>query len=222
MSSPSDLIFENLGVAIPGREPLRFTGTVRAGERVALQGPSGVGKTTFLRVAAGLLPAEGGQVKLGSRVLTGLPPQATRAGFVFQSGALFPYLSVLENVLFGLRLLSPYNGWSRGLQEERARAFLDRVGLTGFADRAPASLSGGERQRVSLVRTLVCDPDFVLLDEPLSAVDAERRREIQDWIVELLGERPVPALIVTHDRAEAERLGTRVITLKETDRCITF
>ncbi|MBS1983006.1 MAG: ATP-binding cassette domain-containing protein [Bdellovibrionales bacterium] len=221
-SSLVDLVFEKFKLVIPGKPNREVSGAVGAAERVILSGPSGCGKTTLLRAIAGLRAPASGDLRLGDRNLTALPPNARRVGLVFQSGALFPHLDVLGNICFGLNYLPKANDWSLSLKQDRARDFLVHAGLEGFAARDVVSLSGGERQRVALLRTLICEPECLLLDEPLSAVDPGRREELQDWILSRLSERPVPTLVVTHDEREAARLGTRRVMWDEGTTCLNF
>jgi molybdate transport system ATP-binding protein len=186
--------------------------TWTAGDGVAvLFGPSGAGKTITLQCLAGLLRPDAGRIAVGGRVLfdaaTGvnLPPQARRVGYVFQGYALFPHLSVADNVGFGLRDLP------RARRAEKTRAVLEQVGLTAFADRLPRELSGGQRQRVALGRALAIDPALLLLDEPLSALDAPLRRALRDELRGLLSALGTAAVVVTHDFTEAYRLGDRIV-----------
>jgi molybdate transport system ATP-binding protein len=178
-----------------------------AGECLALAGPSGAGKTSVLRIAAGLARPARGRVVCGERVWldTGggvnLPPEERRCGYVFQEYALFPHLSVWRNVAYPLR--------GRG-RRERARELLERFGIAALADARPGSLSGGERQRVALARALARRPDALLLDEPLSALDARTRAAAARELASLMRELDVPTLLVTHDFSEAAQLGDRV------------
>jgi molybdate transport system ATP-binding protein len=178
---------------------------VAAGECLALAGPSGAGKTSVLRIAAGLLRPRSGRVTCGERVwfdgVTDLPPEARRCGYVFQDYALFPHLSAWQNVGYGL----PRRG-----RRERAMELLERFGLAHRADARPRTLSGGERQRVAVARALAPEPDVLLLDEPLSALDARTRAAASRELAAVLHAAGVPALLVTHDFQEAALLGDRV------------
>jgi len=173
-----------------------------AAETVALVGPSGAGKTSVLRAIAGLLRPERGRVALGAETWldTGsrvdLPPERRRVGLVFQEYALFPHLSVRANVAFGGR--------------DRVDELLERFGIAGLADARPGAISGGERQRVALARALARDPGVLLLDEPLSALDAHTRRRVRTELREVLGDLGLPTLIVTHDFEDATSLADRV------------
>jgi molybdate transport system ATP-binding protein len=183
---------------------------VARGECLALAGPSGAGKSSVLRIVAGLVRPEHGTVSCGERVWldTGrgvsLPPEDRRCGYVFQDYALFPHLSAWQNVAYGLR------GVPRRERRDRALALLDRFGLAGRADARPRTLSGGERQRVAVARALAVRPEALLLDEPLSALDARTRAAASRELAAVLHEAGVPALLVTHDFQEAALLGDRV------------
>jgi molybdate transport system ATP-binding protein len=190
-----------------GALDLDLTIGVAPGECLAVAGPSGAGKTSLLRVAAGLLRPEhglveaGGETWLDTRRGVDLPPERRRCGYLFQEYALFPHLSAWQNVAYPLR------GSDR---RERAAALLDRFGMGGLADARPRTLSGGERQRVALARALAREPDVLLLDEPLSALDARTRASAVRELGALLRDADVPAVLVTHDFAEAAALGDRV------------
>ena len=183
-----------------------------AGDGVAvLFGPSGAGKTLTLQCLAGLLRPDAGRIVVDGRVLfdaaTGVDvrPQARRVGYVFQGYALFPHLTVAENVAFGLR------DAPRARREAKTTEVLARLGLADFADRRPRELSGGQRQRVALARALATDPALLLLDEPLSALDAPLRRALRDELRALLADWGTAAVLVTHDFTEAYRLGDRIV-----------
>src|SRR4051794_32220840 len=183
---------------------------VESGECLALAGPSGAGKTSILRVAAGLLrPAWGrvdanGATWLDTERDIHVPAERRRCGYVFQDYALFPHLSAWQNVAYPLR------GMTRGDRRARALDLLDRFGLAHRADARPRTLSGGERQRVAVARALARDPDVLLLDEPLSALDSRTRADAARELAALLRESAAPAILVTHDFAEAAQLGDRV------------
>ena len=190
-----------------GALDLDLTVEVAPGECLAVAGPSGAGKTSLLRVAAGLLRPEhglveaGGETWLDTRRGLDLPPERRRCGYLFQEYALFPHLSAWQNVAYPLR------GSDR---RQRAAALLDRFGMSALADSRPGTLSGGERQRVALARALAREPDVLLLDEPLSALDARTRAGAVRELGALLRDADVPAVLVTHDFAEAAALGDRV------------
>jgi molybdate transport system ATP-binding protein len=180
------------------------------GECLALAGPSGAGKTSVLRVAAGLLRPERGVVELGGETWLDtesgldLPPERRRCGYLFQEYALFGHLTAAQNVAY------PLSEVPRRERRQRAVELLDRFGMAALADARPRTLSGGERQRVALARALARRPGVLLLDEPLSALDARTRAAAARELAAVLREAAVPALLVTHDFAEAAQLGDRV------------
>lgn len=186
-----------------------FSLAVADGETVALLGPSGCGKTTVLRMIAGLEQPDAGQVLLAGRDATGWPPERRGVGLVFQSYALFPHLSVGANVAYGLR-------FRRGVDwKARVRELLSLVDLSGYERRKPHQLSAGQQQRVALARALAPEPGILLLDEPLSALDAALRKELRAELRALLGKLGMTALYVTHDQEEALALADRVAVMRE-------
>ena len=178
---------------------------------VVLFGPSGSGKSLTLRCLAGLERPDHGRIVVNGRAFfdaaagVELPPQQRRIGYVFQGYALFPHLTVGENIAFGLR------GRPRVDQRRRAAEVMERLELGGLENRAPRELSGGQQQRVALGRALAVDPDLLLLDEPLSALDAPLRRQLRDDLERTLRDWRIPAVLVTHDLSEAYQLADRVI-----------
>ncbi len=182
---------------------------VEGGALVALLGPSGGGKSTLLRILAGLETPDSGSLWLGGVDATAVPSRDRNIGFVFQSYALFRHLTVAENVGFGLtvRKVGPVR------RDARVGELLERVGLAGLGDRYPAQLSGGQRQRVALARALAPAPGLLLLDEPFGAVDAQVRQELRRWLRELHDDLGVTSIFVTHDQDEALAVADRVLVL---------
>ena len=185
--------------------------TVHAGELVALLGPSGCGKTTTLRLLAGLEDADAGQVIVGGKDITRLPASKRDMGMVFQAYSLFPHMTVRENVAFGLRLRRMHSAD----RDKRSIEMLDLVGLSSQADRYPHQISGGQQQRVALARALAIQPQVLLLDEPLSALDAKVRAQLRDQIRRIQLEVGITALFVTHDQEEALDLADRIVVLNQ-------
>jgi putative spermidine/putrescine transport system ATP-binding protein len=181
------------------------------GETAALLGPSGSGKSTLLKLIAGLLPPDGGWVRLGGVDLTPLPPERRGVGFVFQDYALFPHLTVWDNVAFGLVEAR----WPREALRARVEELLERTGLRAHAHKKPQALSGGEQQRVALARALAKRPRLLLLDEPLGALDLRLKEELLFFLRRLLKEERTTALVVTHDQEEAFLLAQKVVVMRE-------
>ncbi len=187
---------------------------VDPGARLALVGPSGAGKTSALRVAAGLLRPDAGEVVcaghhwLDTQAGIDLAPERRSCGYLFQDFALFPRMSALANVTYPLR------SGSRRARRVRAGALLDRFGVGALADRRPAGLSGGERQRVALARVLARTPELLLLDEPLSALDARSRAAASRELRAVIAELGVPTIVVTHDFVEAAQLADRIAVIE--------
>ncbi len=182
---------------------------VARGEFLSLLGPSGSGKTTTLMMLAGFERPDGGEILLDGAPITRLPPHRRNIGVVFQSYALFPHMTVAENVAFPLQV----RGATRAQQRERVARALDMVRLSDLADRMPVQLSGGQQQRVALARALVFEPRLVLLDEPLGALDRALREEMQAEIRHLHAALGVTMVYVTHDQAEALRLSDRIAVM---------
>ena len=183
---------------------------VQTGEVLALLGPSGCGKSTTLGIVAGFIKADTGSVRIGSRDVVGVPPEKRDIGMVFQSAALFPNMSVFKNIAFGLRR-------RRVPTEEiksRVGRVLELVQLQDLQHRLPRELSGGQGQRVSLARALVIDPSILLLDEPMSSLDADLRRELRRDLAELHAKTGTTTILVTHDQHEALALADRVAVMK--------
>ncbi len=189
---------------------------VEPGEVVAVVGPNGAGKTSLLRALAGLLPLDAGRVELDRELLEEgggmrVPPERRPVAVVFQDHLLFPHLSALDNVAFGLRM----RGTARGEARRRALSWLARVGLADHAASRPGALSGGQAQRVALARALATEPRLLLLDEPLAAVDASARVELRRVLRAELAAYPGTRLLVTHDPLEAMALADRLLVLED-------
>ena len=186
---------------------------VEPGECVTVMGPSGCGKSTLLAYLAGTVDRVfrvRGRVRVGDDDLTCLPPERRRLGLQFQDDLLFPHLSVGGNLAFAL---APHVR-ERGERRRRIEQALDEAGLAGFAERDPATLSGGQRARVALMRTLLAEPRALLLDEPFNRLDATLRGEIRAFVFDHARERRLPALLVTHDAADAQAAGGQVIHIE--------
>jgi len=183
-----------------------FTLEVGSGEFVCLLGPSGCGKSTFLNIVAGFIPATAGTLSLDGRPVTRPGPDR---GVVFQEHALFPWLTVEDNIGFGLRM----RGVGRAERQAVVRRYTVLVGLTGFEESFPKDLSGGMRQRVAIARALANDPKMLLMDEPFGALDAQMRRLLQDELLRIWQDTRKTVLFVTHSIEEALRLSDRVVVM---------
>ena len=186
--------------------------TVESGEFFTLVGPSGCGKTTTLRTIAGFEDPSAGTVRIRGDDVTGRPPEARDVGVVFQSYALFPHMTVRENVGYGLQFREPPGGVDR---EERVTELLGMVDMSGMGDRDPTELSGGQRQRVALARALAPGPDVLLLDEPLSALDARLRERLRITVRSIQQDLGITTVYVTHDQTEALAISDRVAVVDD-------
>jgi len=207
------LAFERVTCTFAGRQKgERYTAVadtsiaVAAGEFVSVVGPTGCGKSTLLNVAAGLLAPSSGRALVDGKPLEGIN---ARAGYMFQSDALMPWRSALSNVAAGLE----FHGVARAEAATRAREWLKRVGLRGFADRYPHQLSGGMRKRVALAQMLILDPEILLMDEPFSALDIQTRHLMENQLLELWSADRKSVMFITHDLEEAIALSDRVVVL---------
>jgi len=212
----SELKVENLHLAYGDNPILKSVDmTLQRGEVVSLLGPSGSGKTTLLRAVAGLEAPSQGRILIGDKAVfdgsrgIDVPAEGRNLGLVFQSYALWPHKTVFDNVAYGLRLRNT----SRGDIATRVRSALDQLSLGALAARFPHQLSGGQQQRVALARALVYNPPVILLDEPLSNLDAKLREEARAWLRELIVRMQLSALCVTHDQAEALAISDRILLL---------
>ena len=212
MNAPAALRFEQVTKAfgeVVAVDEVSFE--IASGELVTLLGPSGCGKTTTLRMIAGLELATAGRIFIGAQDVTDLPATARDVAMVFQSYALFPHMSVLENVAYGLTV----SGIAKSASRERAEAALELVGLAGYGDRLPSELSGGQQQRVAVARAVVLEPEILLFDEPLSNLDAKLRRRVREEVRELQQKLGITSIYVTHDQEEALAVSDRIIVMNE-------
>jgi len=183
--------------------------TVRQGEFFTLLGPSGSGKTTLLRMIAGFERPDGGTIELGGTDVTRIPPFARDVNTVFQDYALFPHMTIAENIEYGMKVRRV----PKKQRKERAARVLDMVQLAGFGGRKPAQLSGGQRQRVALARAIVNEPQVLLLDEPLGALDLKLRQHMQRELLRIQREVGITFIYVTHDQEEALTMSDRIAVL---------
>ena len=183
---------------------------IQKGEFFFLLGPSGCGKTTLLRILAGFYTPETGRVLFDDQDVTGVPPHERNTGMVFQNYALWPHMTVWKNVEYGLLMRKV----SQDARDQRVRRALDMVQMEGYAERSPNQLSGGQQQRIALARALVIEPDVVLMDEPLSNLDARLRLEMREHIQALQRDLGITMIYVTHDQKEALAMGDRVAVMQ--------
>ncbi len=205
------LCFEGVEIRQGGERIVALDAEIAPGEVLTVMGPSGSGKSTLLAFLTGTLARDfeaRGRIVLDGRDVTELPTAERRIGLLFQDDLLFPHLSVGENLAFGLR-----PGGSRAERRARVAQALDDVGLAGMTDRDPATLSGGQKARVALMRMLLSEPAALLLDEPFSRLDADRRAQVRDLVFGLARARALPVLLVTHDAEDAEAAAGRVLRL---------
>ena len=183
---------------------------VHRGEFVTLLGASGCGKTTTLRIISGLETADEGRVLLGGRDMTDLPPEKRPVNTVFQSYALFPHMNVEKNVAYGLRL----RGMDKRAIDARVREMLELVQMSDHARRMPSQLSGGQRQRIAIARALALEPELLLLDEPLGALDLQLRRQMQVELKRLQKQLGITFIYITHDQEEAVNMSDRIAVMR--------
>ena len=206
------VVFDHVGKVYPGsreRAVSDFTLDVAAGEFLVLVGPSGCGKSTTLRMVAGLELPTSGRISIGGRDVTNLPPKDRDIAMVFQNYALYPHMTVRENMAFALRL----RRFPKAEIERRVNAAAETLGLSSYLDRLPKALSGGQRQRVAVGRAIVREPAVFLFDEPLSNLDAKMRVEMRAEIVRLHRDLKATMIYVTHDQTEAMTMGTRIVVM---------
>lgn len=180
---------------------------IEKGRLIGLLGPSGSGKTTILRMIAGLEKPDSGEIIIDGKVVNDIPASKRGIGFVFQSYALFRYMTVYDNIAFGLKIQKA----SKKEIDSRVRELIKLVGLEGFEDRYPSQLSGGQRQRVAFARALAPNPQVLLLDEPFAAIDAKVRQELRSWLKEMIQKLGVTSIFVTHDQDEAIEVADEII-----------
>ena len=180
---------------------------IEKGKLVGLLGPSGSGKTTILRMLAGLEKQDEGDVIIDGKNVNALTPDQRKIGFVFQSYALFPYMTVYDNIAYGLKVQKR----DKGFIKNRVHELLELVGLPGVENRYPNQLSGGQRQRIALARALAPQPEVLLLDEPFAAIDAKVRKELRTWLRETIDKVGITSIFVTHDQDEAIEIADEII-----------
>jgi spermidine/putrescine transport system ATP-binding protein len=208
----ADVSLLNLSKAFNGVAALKDVSLeINAGEFIVLLGPSGCGKSTLLSIIGGFLAASSGKVLIGGKDMTSVPPSVRPTTTMFQDYALFPHMSLRDNVAFGLRMRKV----GRKERNHTADTFLDLVGLKASANRKPHELSGGQRQRVALARALSVSPDLLLLDEPLGALDMKLRRQMQDELKAIQKEIGTTFIHVTHDQEEAMAIADRIVVMNQ-------
>ena len=184
---------------------------IEKGKLIGLLGPSGSGKTTILRMIAGLETPDNGDIIIDGKVINNVPASKRGIGFVFQSYALFRYMTVFENIAFGLRVLKK----SDSEIKDRVAELVKLIGLDGLENRYPSQLSGGQRQRVAFARALAPNPQLLLLDEPFAAIDAKVRQELRHWLKEMIAKLSVTSIFVTHDQDEAIEVADEIIIMNK-------
>ena len=212
MASETILSLEHIRKSFGGEAVLHDLNlSIRQGEFVTLLGPSGCGKTTTIRIIAGLERPDGGRVILSGADVTALPPDRRRVNTVFQNYALFPHMNVYKNIAYGLKIL----GVKKEEIRRRVMEILELVELPGFENRRPAELSGGQRQRVAIARALVLNPEILLLDEPLGALDLQLRRQMQRELKAIQSRLGITFIYITHDQEEALNMSDRIVVMRE-------
>ncbi|SFV07410.1 ABC transporter ATP-binding protein [Alicyclobacillus macrosporangiidus] len=208
----SHLVLESLEKSFNGRKIIHGVSlAVERGELMCFLGPSGCGKTTILNMIAGFHSVDGGEIRLAGRSIGSLPPHKRNMGMVFQNYALFPHLTVYENIAFGLRLRRQ----PKAVIEEEVRKVLQLTRLTGYERHYPRQLSGGQQQRVAMARALVIRPDVLLLDEPFSNLDAKLRQEMREEVFEIQRAVGITTIFVTHDQEEAMAISDRIAVIHQ-------
>ena len=219
-----EVILQNLTKKFPGRDKKRredviavndFTYKIPDGKLIGLLGPSGCGKSTTLNLISGLLKPTDGKIFFGKDDVTGLPPENRGIGLVFQNYALYPHLTVLQNILFPLQNLKGKDRLTKEVMRQKALEAAKLVQIEGLLDRKPGELSGGQQQRVAIARALVKMPRVLLLDEPLSNLDARLRLETREEIRRIQKETGITTIFVTHDQEEAMSISDEIVVMKE-------
>lgn len=181
--------------------------SIDKGKLIGLLGPSGSGKTTILRILAGLEKQDSGDIFIGGRNVNGIPSSGRGIGFVFQNYALFPYMTVYDNIAYGLKVQKKDKNYIK----EKVTELLELVGLPGLEKRYPDQLSGGQKQRIALARALAPDPELLLLDEPFAAIDAKVRKELRTWLRDTVDKIGITSIFVTHDQDEAIEVADEIV-----------
>ncbi|MGZ9583568.1 sulfate/molybdate ABC transporter ATP-binding protein [Paenibacillus marinisediminis] len=184
---------------------------IEAGKLIGLLGPSGGGKTSLLRMLAGLEQPDSGEIRFKGRVMNTVPPQERGIGFVFQHYALFKHMTVFDNIAFGLKVKK----WSKARIKARVKELLELTGLKDIEKRYPHQLSGGQRQRVAFARALAPEPQLLLLDEPFAAIDAKIRQELRSWLRQLIEQVGITSIFVTHDQDEAIEVADEIMIIQQ-------
>ena len=182
---------------------------IEKGKLIGLLGPSGSGKTTILRMIAGLEQPDSGEIIIDGRVVNDVPASERGIGFVFQNYALFRYMTVYDNIAFGLKVQKADKKYIR----QRVMELVELIGLKGLEKRYPSQLSGGQRQRVAFARALAPNPQLLLLDEPFAAIDAKIRTELRSWLKDMIEKLGITSIFVTHDQSEAMSLADRIVVM---------
>ena len=185
---------------------------IEQGRLIALLGPSGSGKTTILRMIAGLETPDSGEIVIDGKVVNNIPASERGIGFVFQNYALFRYMTVYDNIAFGLNVKKE----NKKYIDERVHELLKLISLDGLEKRYPSQLSGGQRQRVAFARALAPNPHLLLLDEPFAAIDAKVRQELRSWLKEMIEKLGITSIFVTHDQDEAIEVADEIIITNKT------
>ena len=211
------LLAKDLEMVFDGKRTLnQVSFDVRNGEFLSILGPSGCGKTTILRILIGLLKPVGGTVIKDGEDITTLPPAARGMGIVFQNSALFENMTVVQNVEYALKIRKENKGAEgRKAVRQRALAMLEQLGLSEHADKLPSMLSGGQQQRVAIARTMVLNPDIILFDEPMSALDVDTRLSLRAELKRIQKEFGTTMIYITHDQEEAFAMSDRIMIMRE-------